>query len=104
MGAARRRSLRTNLAALPGAAAFLAAHLSEDELYEGTGGRGVRSLRARLLLVLALAAAAPARAAYDDLGTSARVSGMSNAFTAVADDAYSIYYNPAGLATLDRPE
>ena len=46
----------------------------------------------------------PARAAYDDVGTSARITGMSNAYTAVADDVYSTYYNPAGLATLDRPE
>src|SRR3569832_150921 len=45
-----------------------------------------------------------ARAAYDDVGTSARVTGMGMAYTAVADDAYTVYYNPAGLATLDRPE
>jgi tetratricopeptide (TPR) repeat protein len=45
-----------------------------------------------------------ARAAYDDLGVSPRVVGLSNAFTAVADDAYAVYYNPAGLATLERPE
>jgi len=66
---------------------------------------GVRTA-ARTLLAAALAAAlgAPARAAYDDLGNSARVTGMSNAYTAVADDAYAIYYNPAGLALLDRAE
>ena len=45
-----------------------------------------------------------ARAAYDDVGTSARVTGMGMAYTAVADDAYSVYYNPAGLAGLDQPE
>jgi len=45
-----------------------------------------------------------ASAAYDDLGVSARVMGLGNAYTAVADDAYSVYYNPAGLAQLPRPE
>ncbi|MFA6093275.1 MAG: type IX secretion system membrane protein PorP/SprF [Elusimicrobiota bacterium] len=43
-------------------------------------------------------------AAYDDVGVGARVTGMGNAFTAVADDVYSVYYNPAGLGTLQRPE
>src|SRR5690242_17831113 len=45
-----------------------------------------------------------ARAAYDDVGTSARVTGMGMAYTAAADDAYSVYYNPAGLALMDQPE
>ena len=45
-----------------------------------------------------------ARAAYDDVGVGARVTGLGRAYTAVADDVYSIYYNPAGLATLDRKE
>ncbi len=65
----------------------------------------MRNFSSRVLLAALLAAAAaPARAAFDDLGTSARVAGMSNAWTAVADDAYAIYYNPAGLALIDRPE
>ncbi len=60
----------------------------------------------RLVLCIALLAGFSgfAGAAYDDLGVSARVMGMGNAFTAVADDAYSVYYNPAGLALLPRPE
>lgn len=45
-----------------------------------------------------------ASAAYEDTGVGARVVGLGNAFTAVADDVYSVYYNPAGLATLDRPQ
>jgi tetratricopeptide (TPR) repeat protein len=43
-------------------------------------------------------------AAYDEVGVSARATAMSGAFTAVADDVYAIHYNPAGLATLGRPE
>ncbi len=61
----------------------------------------------RLILIAFLAALAgppPARAAFEDLGVSARALGMGNAFTAVADDVYDIYYNPAGLATLDQPQ
>ncbi|MFA6028725.1 MAG: type IX secretion system membrane protein PorP/SprF [Elusimicrobiota bacterium] len=59
-----------------------------------------------LLLAVLLAAASirPAEAAYDDVGVGARVTGMGNAFTAVADDAYAVYYNPAGLGIIDRPQ
>lgn len=58
------------------------------------------------LLILASAALwpAPARAAFDDVGVGARVTGFGNAFTAIADDVYAVYYNPAGLGTLDRPQ
>jgi tetratricopeptide (TPR) repeat protein len=57
-----------------------------------------------LLLIVGVIQPGVLWAAYEDLGTSARVTAMGNAYTAVADDAYAIYYNPAGLATLDRPE
>ncbi len=64
-----------------------------------------RRLRAALAAVVALCSVPlPARAAYDDVGVSARVTGLGNAYTGVADDVYSVYYNPAGLATLDRKE
>jgi tetratricopeptide (TPR) repeat protein len=60
-----------------------------------------------LLLVLAgllASAAGRAYAAFEDLGAGARAAGMGDAFVAVADDVYAIYYNPAGLGTLERPE
>ncbi len=38
------------------------------------------------------------------LGNGARASGMGEAFTAVADDATSMYWNPAGLASIDGVE
>jgi tetratricopeptide (TPR) repeat protein len=64
------------------------------------------TLRRIVALTLLLSACYPkgAMAAYEDVGVGARVSGLGQAYTAVADDVYSVYYNPAGLATLDRPE
>ncbi len=55
---------------------------------------------------LLLAALCPGRAAaaFSDTGAGARAPGMGNAFVAVADDVYSLHYNPAGLGLLDRPE
>jgi len=61
----------------------------------------LRTLSAAALVALTVQ---PSRAAYEDVGVGARATGMSNAVTAVADDVYSIHYNPAGLATLARPE
>lgn len=55
------------------------------------------------LLIVSLAPLA-ARAAFEDLGIGARVPGMGNAFVAVADDVNSVYYNPAGLSSLERPK
>ncbi|MFQ6032529.1 MAG: OmpP1/FadL family transporter [Candidatus Zixiibacteriota bacterium] len=37
---------------------------------------------------------------YDNLGNSARATGMGNAFVGLADDPSAIFYNPAGLARL----
>lgn len=62
--------------------------------------------------VLCLWLAAPALAATGDagqigstlrIGQGARALGMGQAFTAVADDESSLFYNPAGLAQLRRP-
>lgn len=39
---------------------------------------------------------------FDDLGAGARAIAMGNAFTAIADDAFGFYYNPAGPALLRR--
>jgi len=43
-------------------------------------------------------------ASFEELPTGARAAGLGNAFTAVSDDVYSTYYNPAGLAQLNRSE
>lgn len=60
-----------------------------------------RTLAAALALLFA---AAPARAAFEETGAGARAPGLGDAFTALADDAYAIHYNPAGLAQLERPQ
>lgn len=54
--------------------------------------------------LLLLALARPATAAFEDEGAGARAAGMGHAFAAIADDAYAIHYNPAGLSLLSRPE
>jgi len=69
----------------------------------------------RLLpLAVLLAAAAPARAVVQNVGTSAseflrlgagaRSLGMGEASTAVSDGPEAVYWNPAGLASMTRPE
>ncbi|MFH1379372.1 MAG: PorV/PorQ family protein [bacterium] len=38
------------------------------------------------------------------IGTGARPMGMGGAFSAVADDGYAAYWNPAGFAQIQKPE
>jgi len=60
------------------------------------------------LLVALLALTAPARALetaqFLNVGVGARGLGMGGAYTALADDAHAAYWNPAGLAALDKKE
>lgn len=61
------------------------------------------------IMVLALLLVRPAGAelsgaSFLKIGVGARALGMGGAFTGVADDATAIYWNPAGLSQLDRPE
>jgi long-subunit fatty acid transport protein len=41
---------------------------------------------------------------YDLLGKGARAAGMAYAFTAIADDATAISWNPAGIVQIKKPE
>jgi hypothetical protein len=43
-------------------------------------------------------------AAFLKIGAGARPTAMGNSFVAVADDVNAVYFNPAGLSTLDQPE
>ncbi len=43
-------------------------------------------------------------ASFDDLQIGARQSGMSEAYSAVLDDSFALFYNPAGLINLNRLE
>jgi len=65
----------------------------------------IKQILARLTLFLfMLAIANRVFASFEDIGAGARAAGMANSFTAIADDTYSVYYNPAGLAGLKNPE
>jgi len=55
-------------------------------------------------LFLAAAFARPAFAAFEETGSGARAPGLGDAFGPLADDAYALHYNPAGLAQLDRKQ
>ena len=66
-----------------------------------------------VILVMALPQAASAQlfakvgtfgAQFLQIGTSARATGMGSAFTAIADDASSVFWNPAGLVEVRGSE
>jgi hypothetical protein len=43
-------------------------------------------------------------ASFEPLPKGARAAGMGEAYSAIADDVYSLYYNPAGVLQIARPE
>jgi len=55
-------------------------------------------------LVAAQAKVGTTGAQFLELGVSARAMGMAEAFTAVANDISAVYYNPAGLTSLQGKE
>jgi hypothetical protein len=66
------------------------------------GKRRMGSGTAMFLLLFAIHR--PLFAAFEEIGAGARPIGMGSAFTAVADDANTVYYNPAGLGQLKHPQ
>ncbi len=64
-------------------------------------------LSSAVLLAVIMASGASAQMIGLDwipTGSGARALGMGGAFTAIADDATAAWWNPAGLAQLERPE
>jgi hypothetical protein len=57
-----------------------------------------------LLILLLSLAVSSVFASFEELPTGGRQAGLANAFTALADDVYAAYYNPSGLAQLQRSE
>lgn len=53
---------------------------------------------------VAFAESAGRAGAYLKMGVGARALGMGSAYVAAADDSSSAFWNPAGLALLERPE
>ncbi len=64
----------------------------------------MRPLLTAVLAALPAAGFAAETAAFLDIGVGARGIGMGGAFTALADDASAVYWNPAGLARLEKRE
>jgi opacity protein-like surface antigen len=77
---------------------------------------GLMKVSSYCVIMLFVASPMVARQSYTNLsevinnldvnlvGAGARAEGLGGAFIGVADDATSILWNPAGLATLERPE
>jgi hypothetical protein len=70
-----------------------------------TGLSKPRILRLGVLLLTLLSVCSSSTfASFEELPTGGRQAGLANAFTALADDVYAAYYNPAGLVQLQRSE
>ena len=70
-----------------------------------SGGMKVKYFRFFLtFLSLGLLSISSFAADFRDVYPGARANAMGSAFTGVADDPYTIFYNPAGLATLKSVE
>ena len=65
----------------------------------------MRMLKLAAMLVLASQASSAAEtASFLNIGVGARGLGMGGAYTALADDANALYWNPAGLSKLEKRE
>lgn len=64
----------------------------------------MKTILPALLLLAAGSLRAAETAAFLDIGVGARGIGMGGAFTALADDSSAVYWNPAGLARLEKRE
>jgi hypothetical protein len=63
-----------------------------------------KNLAKLALAVIILVSPILCNAAFEQSIVGARPAGLGGAYTAVSDDVYSVYYNPAGLARIKRME
>ncbi len=56
------------------------------------------------LVLLGFLFISPLLASFEPLPKGARAAGMAEAYSAIVDDVYSLYYNPAGVLQVSRPE
>ncbi|MEK7396296.1 MAG: PorV/PorQ family protein [Candidatus Poribacteria bacterium] len=63
----------------------------------------IKCLKAQFIIILMLIAS-PIYGAFENVDSGARSLGMGSAFVSVADDASSIFNNPAGMAQADQNE
>ena len=59
----------------------------------------VRTSSSRILLLLSILPVAT-HSGFEKNGCGARAVGLANAYVAIADDPWAVYYNPAGLARI----
>src|ERR1044071_5590464 len=57
-----------------------------------------------LIAFLIFIGATVVQASFEPLPVGGRATGMGEAYTAIVDDVFSLYYNPAGVLQIDRPE
>lgn len=62
------------------------------------------SARAQLFPVLGAQRVGITTAEFLKIGVGARANAMAESFTAVANDAYALFYNPAGISEFDKNE
>ena len=66
--------------------------------------RSILKLLIMVSLILAQNNVATTSAAFLEIGPGARSLGMGSAYVSVANDASSLYWNPAGIVNVSRPE
>ncbi len=65
---------------------------------------GITSVRAQLLPVLGSQRVGITTAEFLKIGVGARANAMAESYAAVANDAYALFYNPAGISEFDKNE